>query len=56
MTIIVLDFSVRLPGLTIHVMRYIDEKNHDLRYVLKDPAIGRVYQVVLFTLILRRTE
>lgn len=37
-------------------MRYIDEKNHDLRYVLKDAATGRVYLVVLFTLVLRGTD
>lgn len=52
----VLDFSLRLPGFTVHVMRYVDEKNHDLRYVLKDGATGRVYLVVLFTLVLGRTD
>lgn len=37
-------------------MRYVDEKNHDLRYVLKDGSTGRVYLVVLFTLVLRGTD
>lgn len=37
-------------------MQYIEEKNHDLRYVLKDSGTGRVYLVVLFTLVLRGTD
>ncbi|KAJ5153556.1 uncharacterized protein N7482_010034 [Penicillium canariense] len=55
-TIIVLDFSVHLPGFTIHFMRYVDENNHGLRYSRKDGATGRIYLVVLFTLILRDTD
>lgn len=50
------DFSLRLPGFTVHALRYIDEKNHDLRYVLKDRHTGQVYLVVLFTLVLLGTE
>lgn len=47
------DFSLRLPGFSLQVVKYIDEKNHELRYVLKNRKTGEVYFVVLFTLILR---
>ncbi|KAH2909923.1 hypothetical protein V6Z96_004472 [Aspergillus fumigatus] len=50
------DFSLRLPGLTVHATKFIDEKNHDLRYVLKNRETGEVYFVVLFTLILLDME
>ncbi|RMJ21061.1 hypothetical protein PHISP_08068 [Aspergillus sp. HF37] len=50
------DFSLRLPGFTLHAIKYIDEKSHDLRYVLKDRDSGQVYLVVLFTLVLLGTE
>ncbi|RHZ70887.1 hypothetical protein CDV55_104806 [Aspergillus turcosus] len=46
------DFSLRLPGLTVHATKHIDEKNHYLRYVLKNRETDEVYFVVLFTLIL----
>jgi hypothetical protein len=42
--------------LTVHATKYIDEKNHDLRYVLKNRKTGEVYFVVLFTLILLEKE
>lgn len=45
-----------MPGFTLHAAKYIDEKNHDLRYVLKDRKTGQVYLVVLFTLVLLGTE
>jgi hypothetical protein len=51
-----LDFSLRLPGLTVHATKFIDEKNHDLRYVLKNRETGEVYFVVMFTLILLDKE
>lgn len=51
-----LDFSLRLPGLTVHATKFIDEKNHNLRYVLKNRETGEVYFVVLFTLILLDKE
>ena len=54
--LILADFSLRLPGFTVHAVKYIDEKNHDLRYVLKDRHTGQVYLVVLFTLVLLGTE
>ena len=47
----VVDFSLRLPGFTVHAVKYIDEKNHYLRYVLKDRNTGQVYLVILFTLV-----
>lgn len=50
------DFSLRLPGLTVHATKYIDEKNHYLRYVLKNRETDEVYFVVLFTLILVNTD
>lgn len=50
------DFSLRLPGFTLQAIKYIDEKSHDLRYVLKDRESGHVYLVVLFTLVLLGTE
>lgn len=37
-------------------MNYVDEKNHDLRYVLKDTSTDRVYLAVLFTLVLQGTD
>jgi len=46
------DFSLRLPGFTVHATKYIDEKNHELRYVLKNRSTGDVYFVLLFTLLL----
>ncbi|KAH8423087.1 DUF1769 domain-containing protein [Aspergillus melleus] len=47
------DFSLRLPGFNIHVLQYIDEDNHALRYVLKNKTTDEVYLVVLFTLVLQ---
>ncbi|CDM33438.1 hypothetical protein DTO013E5_7306 [Penicillium roqueforti] len=50
------DFSVRLPGFDLPIMKYVDEKNHELRYTLKDISTGRVYLTVLFSVVLRGTE
>lgn len=50
------DFSLQLPGFKLHALKYIDEKNHDLRYVLKNRQTGEVYFVVLFTLVLLGTD
>ncbi|KAK2810679.1 hypothetical protein FQN50_002720 [Emmonsiellopsis sp. PD_5] len=46
------DFTLRLPGFHIPVAKYINEKNHSLRYVLKNRRTGDVYFVVVFTLLL----
>ncbi|KAJ5774211.1 hypothetical protein N7457_009107 [Penicillium paradoxum] len=50
------DFSVRLPAFTLHVMKYVEEKNHELRYTLKDVSTGRVYLAVLFSVVIPETE
>ncbi|KAK2767621.1 hypothetical protein FQN54_003779 [Arachnomyces sp. PD_36] len=44
------DFSLRLPGFSLNVIKYVDEKTHELRYVLKNRKTGDVYFVILFTL------
>ncbi|ORY17521.1 hypothetical protein BCR34DRAFT_555599 [Clohesyomyces aquaticus] len=45
------NFALRIPGFSISVVRYIDEKTHALRYVLKNRATGEVLFVVIFTLL-----
>lgn len=50
------DFSLRLPGFNIPIVPYLSEKNHDLRYVLRNRETGDVYLVVLFRLVLLGTE
>ncbi|KAJ5514593.1 hypothetical protein N7463_004145 [Penicillium fimorum] len=50
------DFSVRLPGFTLPIMKYVNEKNHQLRYTLKDITTGRVYLAVVFSVVLCETE
>ncbi|PLB45485.1 DUF1769-domain-containing protein [Aspergillus steynii IBT 23096] len=50
------DFSLRLPGFNLHVLQYIDEDHHALRYVLKNKATDEVYLVVLFTLVLQDSQ
>lgn len=54
------NFSLRLPGFSISVAKYIDEKTHHLRYVLKNRSSGEVLFVVFFKLLfgdeLRRVE
>lgn len=45
------DFSLKLPGFSLNVIRYIDSKSHELRYTLKNKSTGDVYMVVLFTLL-----
>jgi hypothetical protein len=45
------NFSLRLPGFSISVARYIDDKTHHLRYVLKDRGTGEVAFVVFFKLL-----
>lgn len=52
----IIDFSVRLPGFNLNIMKYVDEKNHELRYTLKDVSNGRVYLAVLFSVVLGETE
>ena len=46
------DFSLKLPGFSLNVIKYVDEKSHELRYVLKNKKTDEVYAVILFSLIL----
>ncbi|EAS29282.3 uncharacterized protein CIMG_08028 [Coccidioides immitis RS] len=50
------DFSLRLPGFSLNVAKYIDRKNHSLRYVLKNKNTGDVFFVVVFTLLLNNED
>lgn len=45
------NFSLRLPGFSISVAKYIDEKTHHLRYVLKNRSTNEVLFVVFFKLL-----
>ncbi|KAH9842856.1 uncharacterized protein C8Q71DRAFT_224487 [Rhodofomes roseus] len=44
-------FSVCLPGFSVCVIKYIDDKTHKLRYVFKDKETGDIYFAVTFTLL-----
>jgi len=44
------DFSLKLPGFSLNVIKYIDSKTHELRYTLKNRKTDEVYAVVMFTL------
>jgi hypothetical protein len=44
-------FSLKLPGFSIGVIKYINDKSHKLRWVLKNRKTGEVYFVVIFTLL-----
>ena len=45
------DFSLKLPGFSLNVIKYIDSKTHELRYTLKNKTSEEIYCVVLFTLL-----
>ena len=45
------NFALRLPGFSLNVVKYIDDKTHQLRYVFKNIATGDVYLVVVLTLL-----
>ncbi|CAO2647609.1 Nn.00g085310.m01.CDS01 [Neocucurbitaria sp. VM-36] len=45
------NFSLRLPGFSISVAKYIDEKTHHLRFVLKNRKTEEVLFVVFFKLL-----
>jgi hypothetical protein len=45
------NFALKLPGFSIRVIRYIDEKSHTLRYVFKNRATGDVYMSVNLNLL-----
>ncbi|KAJ6076783.1 hypothetical protein N7499_008764 [Penicillium canescens] len=45
------NFSLKLPGFSIPVIQYVNDKNHNLRYVLKDRHSGEVIFALVFKLI-----
>jgi Protein of unknown function (DUF1769) len=45
------NFSLKLPGLTINCIKYINDKTHKLRYVFKNSATGDLYFSVILTLL-----
>lgn len=45
------NFSLRLPGFSISIARYIDEKTHHLRFVVKNRASNEPLFVVFFKLL-----
>ncbi|KAI0437636.1 hypothetical protein F4803DRAFT_537790 [Xylaria telfairii] len=55
------EFSLRLPGFTLPIMKYWDgqglrahpKRSHTLRYVLRNRTTGDTYLVILFTLYLK---
>ncbi|KAI0184231.1 hypothetical protein EV127DRAFT_464586 [Xylaria flabelliformis] len=55
------EFSLRLPGFTLPIMKYWDgqglrsrpKRSHTLRYVLRNRSTGDTYLVILFTLYLK---
>jgi hypothetical protein len=46
-----IEFSLRLPGFSISVLRYINDKTHKLRYVFKNNKTGDLYFAVTLTLL-----
>ena len=44
-------FALKLPGFSIKVIKYIDDKSHTLRYVFKNRQTGDVYLCVNFNLL-----
>jgi hypothetical protein len=45
------NFALRIPGFSISVAKYIDDKTHQLRYVMKNRETEEVYFCVIFTLL-----
>ena len=45
------NFALKLPGFSIKVIKYIDEKSHTLRYVFKNRETGDVYLCINFNLL-----
>jgi hypothetical protein len=45
------NFALRLPGFKIRVIKYINDKTHNMRYVLKNRKTGDVYFVVNIALL-----
>ncbi|KAI5290245.1 hypothetical protein KEM54_002093 [Ascosphaera aggregata] len=55
-TNVLVDFSLRLPGFKVIVTDYIDEKHHELRYVLKNKKTGELYFSLRFNLLYQGKE
>ncbi|KAL9052096.1 MAG: hypothetical protein Q9162_005613 [Coniocarpon cinnabarinum] len=45
------NFALKVPGCSINVVKYIDDKSHAMRYVFKDVETGTVYLCVVLTLL-----
>lgn len=45
------DFSLKLPGFSLNVIKYVDSKTHELRYVLKNRKTDELYAAFMFTLL-----
>lgn len=45
------NFALKLPGFSIKVIKYIDEKSHSLRYVFKNRKTGELYLCINFNLL-----
>lgn len=46
-----LDYAVHVPGISMSVVKWIDDKTHTLRYVLKNRRTGTVYFEVVFQML-----
>lgn len=44
-------FALKLPGFSVKVIKYIDDKSHTLRYVFKNRQTGDIYLCVNFNLL-----
>jgi hypothetical protein len=45
------NFSLKLPGFSLNVLKYVDDKTHKLRYVFMNKEKEEVYFVVIFSLL-----
>ena len=45
------NFSLKLPGFSLKVIKYVDQKSHNLRYVFKNVESGGVYLNINFHLL-----
>ncbi|KAK3064594.1 hypothetical protein LTS18_005769 [Coniosporium uncinatum] len=45
------DFALRLPGFSLSVVKYVNDKTHHLQYVFKNLVTGDVYFVVVLKLL-----
>jgi hypothetical protein len=45
------DFSLKLPGFSLNVIKYVDSKTHELRYVLKNRKTHELCAAFMFTLL-----